>query len=243
MGDLLPCVEVAAGGPITGAVIWLHGLGADGHDFEPIVPALGLEDLGLRFVLPHAPRRPVSINMGLIMRAWFDVRGLDFKKDVDEKGIRESVGQVAALVARERERGIASRRIVLAGFSQGGAIALQVALGNPEPLAGVVALSTHLPGGATIVPGPAGAARPLPVFQAHGTDDPLIPLERGEETRDRLRDLGCEVTWKSYPMEHEVCAEEVAAVGDWLRGRLASGASPGPSSAEGTDETAPALTP
>jgi phospholipase/carboxylesterase len=235
MSDLLPCVEVTAGGPITGAVIWLHGLGADGHDFEPIVPALGLEDLGVRFVLPHAPRRPVSINTGLIMRAWFDVRGLDFKSDVDEKGIRESVGQVAALLARERERGVASRRIVLAGFSQGGSIALQVALGHPEPLAGVVALSTYLPGGATIEPGPAGAARPLPVFQAHGTDDPMIAFERGEETRDRLRALGCEVTWKSYPMEHEVCAEEVAAIGAWLRDRLAAGASPGPSSSEGSD--------
>ncbi len=243
MGDLLPCVEVTAGGPITGAVIWLHGLGADGHDFEPIVPALRLKDIGLRFVFPHAPRRPVSINMGLIMRAWFDLRGLDFKGDVDEKGIKESVGQVAALVARERERGIASRRIVLAGFSQGGAIALQVALGHPEPLAGVVALSTHLAGGATIVPGPACAARPLAIFQAHGTDDPLIPLERGEETRDRLRELGCEVTWESYPMEHEVCAEEVAAIGAWLRGRLAGGGSPAPSSGEGTDEVAPASTP
>ena len=243
MSDLLPCVEVTAGEPIANAVIWLHGLGADGHDFEPIVPALGLKDLGVRFIFPHAPRRPVSINMGLIMRAWFDVRDIDFGGDADEKGIRESVGQVAALVARERERGVAARRIVLAGFSQGGAIALQVALGHPEPLAGVVALSTYLPGGATIEPVPAGAVRPFSVFQAHGTDDPMIAVERGEETRDRLRELGCEVTWKSYPMEHEVCAEEVAAIGAWLRGRLAGGGSPGPSSSEGTDEVAGAFTP
>ncbi|MBI1950120.1 MAG: dienelactone hydrolase family protein [Acidobacteria bacterium] len=243
MSDLLPCVEVTAGGPIRGAVIWLHGLGADGHDFEPIVAALGVEELGVRFVFPHAPRRPVSINMGLIMRAWFDVRGLDLKEDVDEKGIKESVGQVAALVARERARGVASRRIDQAGFSQGGAIALQVALAHPEPLAGVVALSTYLPGGAAILAGPAGAARPLPVFQAHGTDDPLIPVERGEETRDRLREIGCEVTWESYPMEHQVCAEEVAAVGAWLRGRLVGGGSPAPSAGEGTDEAASAFTP
>jgi phospholipase/carboxylesterase len=226
MSEYLPCVEVTTGKAVTGAVIWLHGLGADGHDFEPIVPALGLQDLGVRFVFPHAPRRPVSINMGLIMRAWFDIRDLDFRGDADEKGIRESIAQIAALLARERERGVASRRILLAGFSQGGAIALHVALRHPEPLAGVVALSTYLTGGATLEPDPAGADRPLPVFQAHGTDDPMISLERGEETRNRLRALGCAVTWKTYPMEHEVCADEVADMCAWLRDRLADGQKP-----------------
>ena len=214
MTEYLPSVEVTAGAPITGAVIWLHGLGADGHDFEPIVPALGLRDLGVRFVLPHAPARPVSVNMGLIMRAWFDIRGLDFRGDVDEKGIQESIAQVEALVARERERGIESRKIALAGFSQGGSIALAVALRHPEQLAGVVALSTYLPAG----PWADGGA--ISVFQAHGTDDPLIRLERGEETRDRLRALGCDVAWKTYPMAHSVCPEEVADIGAWLRGRL-----------------------
>ncbi|HEV8701592.1 MAG TPA: alpha/beta fold hydrolase [Candidatus Polarisedimenticolia bacterium] len=231
MSEFLPCVEVASGAPIANAVIWLHGLGADGHDFEPIVPALGLQDLGVRFILPHAPRRPVSVNMGLIMPAWFDIRGLDFEGDVDEKGIKESVDQVGALVARERERGIESRRIVLAGFSQGGAIALYVALRHPEPLAGVVALSTYLPiwpgpdegaarGGAAREPGAGEGGRPLSVFQAHGTDDPLITLERGEGTRDRLLALGCAVTWTTYPMAHAVCPEEVADISVWLRGRL-----------------------
>jgi phospholipase/carboxylesterase len=164
--------------------------------------------------------------MGLIMPAWFDIRGLDFEGDVDEKGIKESVDQVGALVARERERGIESRRIVLAGFSQGGAIALYVALGNAEPLAGVVALSSYLPvwpglgEGAARQPGVAGEERVLPVFQAHGTDDPLITLERGETTRDRLLHLGCAVTWKTYPMAHAVCPEEIADISAWLRGRL-----------------------
>ena len=214
MKEYLPCVEVASGGPIACAVIWLHGLGADGHDFEPIVPALGLRDLGVRFVLPHAPPRPVSVNMGLIMRAWFDIRGLDFRGDVDEKGIGESIAQVEALVARERERGIDSRKIALAGFSQGGSIALCVALRHSEPLAGVVALSTYLPAG------PWAEGRATPVFQAHGTEDPLIRLERGEETRDRLQALGCEVTWKTYGMGHSVCPEEVADISAWLRLRL-----------------------
>ena len=214
MKDYLPCVEVASGGPITSAVVWLHGLGADGHDFEPIVPALGLRDLGVRFVLPHAPPRPVSVNMGLIMRAWFDIRGLDFQGDVDEKGINESIAQVEALVARERERGIDSRKIALAGFSQGGSIALCVALRHPEPLAGVVALSTYLP------PGPWSTGKATSVFQAHGTEDPLIRLERGVETRDRLKDIGCDLTWKTYPMAHSVCPEEVADISAWLRGRL-----------------------
>jgi phospholipase/carboxylesterase len=222
MIEPLPCVEIDSGGPVASAVIWLHGLGADGHDFEPIVPALGLEDLGVRFILPHAPRRPVSINMGLIMRAWFDIRGLDFEGDVDRKGIGESVGQIEALVARERERGIASRRIVLAGFSQGGAIALQVALRHPEPLAGVVALSTYLPAWPDEA---AGKARPS-VFQAHGTDDPLIALERGEKTRDRLLALGCPVEWKTYPMAHEVCVEEIADISAWMRVRLGMPAPP-----------------
>jgi len=164
--------------------------------------------------------------MGLIMPAWFDIRGLDFEGDVDEKGIKESVDQVGALVARERARGIESRRIVLAGFSQGGAIALYVALRHPEPLAGVVALSTYLPArpgpgeGAARQPEAAEGERALPVFQAHGTDDPLITLERGEATRDRLRALGCAVTWTTYPMAHAVCPEEIADISAWLRGRL-----------------------
>src|SRR6058998_1232887 len=145
MDELLPCVEIETAKPARSAVIWLHGLGADGHDFEPIVPYLGLDELGVRFVFPHAPRRPVTINMGLIMRAWYDIRGLDVGSDPDVKAIRESAAQVAALVDRERQREIARGKIVLAGFSQGGVIALHVALRYPETLAGAVALSSYLP--------------------------------------------------------------------------------------------------
>ena len=221
MTDVLPCVEVETGGPVRSAVIWLHGLGADGHDFEPIVPSLGLRGSGVRFVFPHAPLRPVTINMGLIMRAWFDIADLAFRGGADDKGIRGSVEQVTALVDRERGRGIAGGRIVLVGFSQGGAIALHVALRYAETLAGVAALSTYLAGGAMLDAELNVANGRIPIFQAHGTDDPLIPVDRGEETRDRLVALGHPVTWKSYPMQHEVCLEEIADLGAWLRERLA----------------------
>ena len=221
MTDELQCVEVETGGAVRSAVIWLHGLGADGHDFEPIVPALGLQGSGVRFVFPHAPLRAVTINMGLIMRAWFDITDLDFRGRADERGIRESVERVTGLVGRQRAGGIAGGRIVLAGFSQGGAIALHVALRYPETLAGVAALSTCLAGGRALESEPGVANAGIPVFQAHGTDDPLIPIERGEETRDRLEALGHPVVWKAYPMQHEVCQEEIADLGAWLRERLA----------------------
>jgi len=218
--DLLPTVEMETGGPVTSAVIWLHGLGADGHDFEPIVPYLGLRDRGVRFVFPHAPRRPVTINMGLIMRAWYDIGGADLQGGVDEKGIRASAQAVEALVARERARGVDSRRIVLAGFSQGGVIALHVALRHEEPLAGVIALSSYLPEVSAREAELSAANRRAPIFQGHGTEDPLVPLERGEQARDRLRTLGHPVTWKTYPMEHSVCPEEIDDVGGWLRERV-----------------------
>jgi len=227
MGDILASVnedlqyvEVETGRPVRSAVIWLHGLGADGHDFEPIVPALGLKDRGVRFVFPHAPLRAVTVNLGLIMRAWFDITDLEFRGPADEKGIRDSVAQVARLVDRERGRGVASRRIVLAGFSQGGTVALHVALRYPEPLAGVAALSTLLAGGTTLESELSPANRRVPIIQAHGTADPLIPVALGERTRDRLLELEYPIVWKSYPMQHEVCAEEVADLGAWLRERL-----------------------
>jgi len=223
MGELLPCVEIETGRPVRSAVIWLHGLGADGHDFEPIVPHLGLHDLGVRFVFPHAPRRPVTINMGLIMRAWYDIRGLDVGSDPDEKAIRESAAQVAALVDRERDRGIGSGAIVLAGFSQGGVIALHVALRNRETLAGAVALSTYLPDDPKLEEEKSEANGRIPVFQAHGLYDPVIPLVLGEQARDRLQALGHPVTWKTYPMQHEVHPDEIADLGIWLRERLAEG--------------------
>jgi phospholipase/carboxylesterase len=219
--DPLPRVEVEPARPAKSAVVWLHGLGADGHDFEPIVPYLGLgEDAGVRFVFPHAERRAVTINMGLIMRAWYDIRGADLRDDPDEAGVRRSAAQVRALIARENERGVPCRRIVLAGFSQGGAMALHVALRHAEPLAGVVALSCYLVCGESLESETSEAGRRLEIFQAHGTEDPLVPLERGREARDRLLSLGCRVEWRTYPMGHEVHPGEIQDIGAWLKGRL-----------------------
>ncbi|MFQ5878318.1 MAG: alpha/beta hydrolase [Acidobacteriota bacterium] len=218
---LLPCIEVSPSGPAGSAVIWMHGLGADGRDFEPIVPYLGLgEDLGVRFVFPHAPKRAVTINMGLIMPAWYDIREASLARDHDDGGIRESAERIRELIARENGRGVPCRNIVLAGFSQGGTMALHVGLGHPERLAGVVALSCYL-----VRPGSIGreigdANRGLPIFQAHGTEDPLVSLARGEEARDRLRELGYEVEWRTYPMGHEVHPREIQDIGAWLRRRL-----------------------
>jgi phospholipase/carboxylesterase len=219
--DLLPCVELPPRGPAKSAVIWMHGLGADGHDFEPIVPYLGLPDeLGVRFVFPHAPKRAVTINMGLIMPAWYDIREISLGAAQDREGVRASADQIRALIARENGRGIPSRSIVLAGFSQGGAMALHVGLRQPEPLAGIAALSCYLVDGESLGKEMSDANRGIRIFQAHGTEDPLVPLERGVEARDRLIDLGCEVEWRTYPMGHEVHPEEVRDIGSWLRGRL-----------------------
>lgn len=224
MPDLLKCVEVETGGAVRAAVVWMHGLGANGHDFEPIVPHLGLGGRGVRFVFPHAPRRAVSINMGLLMPAWYDIRGLGPAAEVDEHGIRESAAQIEALLLREKERGIPALRIVLAGFSQGGVIALHVGLRHAERLAGIVALSTYLPE----ISGRAGelsaANADLPIFVAHGTDDPMIPLAGGERARDRLGALGHPVEFRTYPMEHSVAPEEIADIGAWLGTRLAPAA-------------------
>lgn len=219
--EYLPCVEVEPEGPVRGSVIWLHGLGADGHDFEPIVPYLGLDrSLGVRFVFPHAPRRAVTINLGMVMPAWYDILSVEFRRDEDESGIRTSAEQVRALMARENERGVPCERIVLAGFSQGGAIALHVALRHPKPLAGLLALSTYLVLDSTLDDEAAAANRAIPVFQAHGSADPLVGLERGEAARDRLLALGYGVEWHTYPMGHEVCPDEIRDVGAWLNARF-----------------------
>jgi len=207
-------VEVETGTPADRAVIWLHGLGADGHDFEPIVPWLPL-DPGhrVRFVFPHAPPRPVTLNAGLIMRAWYDIRSLGERHDEDEAGIRESAGLVAALIDEQVGLGIRPDRIVLAGFSQGGALALSVALRCPSRLAGVVALSAYLVLGHSLAAERSPANAGIPVFQAHGTHDPMVPLVAGEQTRDALRALGYTVDWRTYPMGHEVRPEEIQDIG------------------------------
>src|SRR5262245_11891503 len=221
MSDILPSLETTTGGSVRSAVIWLHGLGADGHDFEPIVPHLSLDGLGARFVFPHGPRRAVTINMGLIMPAWYDIGSSEIGRDTDERGLRESADAIEALVARERERGVSANRIVLAGFSQGGVVALHAGLRHKETLAGILALSCYLPEISAERDDVAAANEAIPVFMGHGTSDPMIPIELGEAARDRLQELGHPVIWRSYEMQHEVCPEEVADIGVWLRARLA----------------------
>ena len=219
--ELLPCVEIEPSGAAQNAVIWLHGLGADGHDFEPIVPHLGVEDLGIRFVFPHAPRRAVTVNMGMIMPAWYDIVSLDLRRDQDEDGIAESAAQVRALIARENERGIPTNRVVLAGFSQGGAIALHVGLRYPEALAGIMALSCYLVSEDKLETERNDANQSTPIFEGHGTLDPMVPVERGEATVRRLVGAGHDVTWKTYEMGHQVHPDEIRDIGSWLRGRFA----------------------
>ena len=215
--EILPCVEVAPRGPVKSTVIWMHGLGADGHDFEPIVPSFGLnDDHGVRFVFPHAPKRAVTINMGLIMPAWYDIRGIELKRDHDEEGIRESAAQIESLIAREKERGVPAENIILAGFSQGGAMALHVGLRHPEALAGILALSCYLVCAGSFESEISEANRSVSIFQAHGRQDPMIPEERGAETRDRLMRLGYDVEWNTYNMGHEVHPREIEDIGLWL---------------------------
>jgi phospholipase/carboxylesterase len=219
---VLSAVEIEPPGEARSAVIWLHGLGADGHDFEPVVPLLDLDPaLGVRFVFPHAPAIPVTLNFGMVMPAWYDIADLGGPKDHDEAGIRASAARVLDLVARERARGIRPERLVLAGFSQGGAIALHTALRHPEPLAGILALSTYLVLEPSLEEERHAANTDVPIFQAHGVHDPMVPLPRGEAARDRLRELGYGVAWETYPMGHEVCVEEIQAIGRWLGERLA----------------------
>jgi phospholipase/carboxylesterase len=213
---LLDTVELETGSPAEASVVWLHGLGADGHDFEPIVPELGLAGRRVRFVFPHAPVRPVTLNGGIPMRAWFDVSGLDRRAPQDEAGIRDATERVHALIRRENERGVASRRIVLAGFSQGGAVALRAGLTHREPLAGILALSAFLPLAGGLAAEATPENRATPILLAHGTLDPLVAVQAGEAARDWLIEHGYAVEWHTYPMGHAVCAEEVADLRGWL---------------------------
>jgi phospholipase/carboxylesterase len=210
-------IELATGPSPTASVIWLHGLGADGHDFEPIVPELRLPaSLQVRFIFPHAPVRPVTLNNGMRMRAWYDILRLGGGAE-DEAGIRESEARISGLVQSEIKRGINTPRIVLAGFSQGGAIALQTALRYSSPLAGVLALSTYLPLAATLKAEMKEANRKTPIFMAHGEYDDIIPLARAEQSAKALQDAGCKVEWHTYPMPHSVCPEEIAHIAAFLR--------------------------
>ena len=209
-------IEIETGARPDAAVIWLHGLGADGHDFEPIVPELRLPAaLQLRFIFPHASVRPVTINQGMRMRAWYDIFQFGPGRE-DEAGIGESARAVLQLIDEQIKRGINSRRIVLAGFSQGGAIALHTALRYSSPLAGVLALSTYLPLAVSLQDELKEANRQVPIFIAHGTYDDVIPLQRAEQSRKALGDAGFSVKWRTYPMAHSVCAEEIADIASFL---------------------------
>ncbi|TDK22724.1 carboxylesterase [Luteimonas aestuarii] len=224
MTDLLEAIEHETGAAPRWSVLWLHGLGADGNDFAPIVPELVRRDWpAIRFVFPHAPVRAVTINNGMRMRAWYDIRDFDLANRADEQGVMESVAQVEALIAREQARGVPASRIVLAGFSQGGAIALAAGLRRTEPLAGLVGLSTYLPAAQSAAAALADGATAQPVFMAHGSQDPVVPLAAGEQSAALLQRLGFEVAFHRYPMPHSVCAEEVAALGDWLSQRFTAG--------------------
>ncbi len=219
---LLDAIEHETGPEPEWAVVWLHGLGADGHDFAPIVPELLRPGWpALRFVFPHAPTRAVTINGGMRMRAWYDIRDMDLANRADAEGVAESIAQVEALIAREEARGIPASRIILAGFSQGGAITLAAGIARETPLAGLVALSTYLPLGAASMAALTDAARRQPLFMAHGMHDPVVPYTGGKRSRDAMRDAGFEVEWRAYPMAHQVSAEEIADLSDWLGKRFA----------------------
>jgi len=208
----MDAIRIETGANPQAAVIWLHGLGADGHDFEPIVPELELAQ-PVRFVFPHAPVRPVTINQGMRMRAWYDIFQFGGGPE-DEAGVRASQQLVEGLIAEEKKRGIA--KVVLAGFSQGGAIVLHTALRHPEPLAGVLALSTYLPLAASLEGERTPANAALPIFMAHGRYDDIIPLPRAEQSRQALERLGYAVEWRAYPMPHSVCPQEIADISAFL---------------------------
>jgi len=215
MPELLAAIEIETGKNPTASIIWLHGLGADGNDFAPIVPELRLPQAAIRFVFPHAPVQPVTINGGMRMRAWYDITDGAIRRE-DERGVRASQALIEALIGREKERGTKAERLVLAGFSQGGAIALQTGLRHPERIAGIMALSTYVPVGEKLAAEASTANRDVPIFMAHGSYDPIIPLVRAEQSRKLLESLGYPVEWREYGMPHSVCPEELADIGAWL---------------------------
>jgi phospholipase/carboxylesterase len=222
MPEALETIEIETGPAPRVSVIWMHGLGADGNDFVPVVPELGLADaLSVRFIFPHAPMRPVTINRGYVMRAWYDIVEHGGAWREDAAGVRESGWLVEALLEREKARGIPAQRIVLAGFSQGGAMALYGGLRHAERLVGVLALSCALPLADTLAAEASPANRDVPIFMAHGIHDPVVPQARATGSRDILTGLGYRVTWREYPMPHSVCPEEIDDIAEWLARVLA----------------------
>jgi len=225
--ELLPAIEVETAEMPRFSVIWLHGLGADGSDFESVVPELGLDvSPGVRFIFPHAPQMPVTCNGGYVMPAWYDIISLDSSnRSVDEAGIIHSRQAIRRLIARENRRGVPCARIFLAGFSQGGAVAYTTALTHPEPLAGLIALSTYIPTPQRLEDEATDANKAVPVFAAHGSEDDVVSPELGIRARDFLIRRGYPVEWHEYPMPHSVCLEEIKEIGRWLRNRMAASSS------------------
>lgn len=224
MTDLpLTTVEIEPTGPVRSSVIWMHGLGADARDFEPIVPELRLpEELGIRFVFPNAPIRPVTINNGMRMRAWYDVLSLDLPRQEDPDGVYASERAIDALLEREKQRGMSADRIVLAGFSQGGAMALHTGLRYPDRLAGILALSCYIPLASRLHSERRPANQTTPMFMTHGDDDAVIPMHYGQQSAETLKGLGYPVEWSDYGMGHEVCWEEIRDIAAWLQRVLAA---------------------
>jgi phospholipase/carboxylesterase len=222
MTKLLDNIEIETAPNPEVAIIWMHGLGADGNDFVPLVRELDLTGLaGIRFVFPHADQIPVTVNGGYVMRAWYDITNADLVRREDEGGLRRSQQQVEALIDREKARGIKASRIILAGFSQGCAMALQTGLRHPEKLAGLMCLSGYVPLAATVAHERSEASVGTPVFLVHGRQDGVFPIARAEQSRDLLKSIGYQVEWHDYPMQHSLCQEEVDHIGAWLKKVLA----------------------
>ena len=202
---------------VDAAVIWLHGLGADGHDFAPVVPQFNLPNtLGVRFIFPHAPMRAITINGGMPMRAWFNMTAISESAAIDHQGLSESTDVINELIRQQHQKGIPDNKIVLAGFSQGGALALHAALHYPKQLAGVIALSTYIPTGAEITQSILPSNNSTPIFMAHGQSDTLVPYSLGEKSYRMLHKIGLNISWHTYPMAHSVCNDEIDDIGEWL---------------------------
>lgn len=223
MTSQIPHIELVTGAEPKGTVIWMHGLGADCWDFVSIVKELGLpEDLPLRFIFPQAPTRPITINNGQAMPGWYDISMAELQRKPDEAGVRQSQAFIDQLIAREIGRGIAADKIILAGFSQGGAIALQTGLRYRESLGGIMALSTYLTLDDSLAAEATIANANIPILMVHGTQDPVIPLSLAVASRTKMEARGYKITWREYPMQHSLCMEEVEDIGEWIQARFKS---------------------
>jgi len=219
MNKVLPHIALDSGKSPQHSIIWLHGLGADGEDFVPIAEEMSLP-VAVRYIFPHAPKQPVTINGGFVMRAWYDIAAAEIHAQQDASGMRASQAEIEKLIAQEKQRGVKAENIFLAGFSQGGAIVLQTGLRHAEKLGGILALSTYLPLAETLALEASPAAKNTPIFMAHGHNDPIVPYSLGKSSAEKLSGLDYQLEWHEYPMQHSVCMEEVADIGTWLAQRL-----------------------